>query len=138
MQSSEEEVQANEMRTARDTDQLLLMEPNQHLQDGVREEDVEINDGIEVEWPLYEDATPPSDVGDKKSQVKPQSPVRLRRSTRDRKITYRALEHIEQEDLQFNIAYSVQYYEAMHESDYQMQELLQYSIAFKASSDPDT
>eukprot|EP00957_Ditylum_brightwellii_P108488 8275080-Ditylum_brightwellii.AAC.1 len=45
---------------------------------------------------------------------------------------------MEQEDLQFNIAYSAQYYDAMHESGYQMQELLLDPISFKASSDPDT
>eukprot|EP00957_Ditylum_brightwellii_P062314 4728441-Ditylum_brightwellii.AAC.1 len=48
------------------------------------------------------------------------------------------MESMEQEDVQFNIAYIDQYYEAMHESDYLMQELLQDPIAFKASSNPGT
>eukprot|EP00957_Ditylum_brightwellii_P099118 7549336-Ditylum_brightwellii.AAC.1 len=67
MLSSEGEVPANEVRTARDdggigqaTKQLPVVEPNQHLQDGMKEEETGISDGIEEEWPLYEDASPPS------------------------------------------------------------------------------
>eukprot|EP00957_Ditylum_brightwellii_P151352 11525268-Ditylum_brightwellii.AAC.1 len=76
------------------------MEPNQHIQNGVREEVMGIDDGIGIEWPLCGDVAPPSDVGDEKNQ--------------------RALESMEQEDLQFNIVYRAQYYEAMNKSDYQM------------------
>eukprot|EP00957_Ditylum_brightwellii_P122355 9330926-Ditylum_brightwellii.AAC.1 len=71
-----------------------------------------ISDGIEEEWHFYEGTSPLSDVGDENNQVKPQSPLRLRRSTRDKKLTQRSLESMEQEDLQFNIAIRAQYYEA--------------------------
>eukprot|EP00957_Ditylum_brightwellii_P152133 11583356-Ditylum_brightwellii.AAC.1 len=81
---------------------------------------------------------PPSDVGNENNHMELQLPVILRRSIQERKLTQMALESMEQGDLQFNIAYSAQYYEAMHESDYQMQELFQDPIAFKAPSNPNT
>eukprot|EP00957_Ditylum_brightwellii_P131213 10007622-Ditylum_brightwellii.AAC.1 len=46
----------------------------------------------------------------------------------------RAMESLETIDVNF----TAEYYDAMHEDDYRIQDLMQDPIAFEASTDPDT
>eukprot|EP00957_Ditylum_brightwellii_P032239 2443087-Ditylum_brightwellii.AAC.1 len=61
-------------------------------------------------------------------------PVPLRRSTRHRKMSRHAMESLET----IHVAFTAEYFDAMHEDDYCIQDLMQDPIAFKATSDPGT
>eukprot|EP00957_Ditylum_brightwellii_P172136 13104673-Ditylum_brightwellii.AAC.1 len=86
----------------------------------------------EVDFTTFEDASPPTDAGEPPNE-ETETPVPLRRSTRRREMSRRAMESLKTMDVQF----SAEYYDAMHEDDYRIQDQMQDSIAFKATTDPD-
>eukprot|EP00957_Ditylum_brightwellii_P173061 13175707-Ditylum_brightwellii.AAC.2 len=82
-----------------------------------------------------DDVSPPIHLeGNNASMDDNPTPVPLYCSTRQRKMSRRAMESLDIIDVDF----TAEYYDAMHKDDYRIQNLMQDPIAFKASTDPDT